>query len=296
MTHEQTIAGRKETAPDLVPGLYVVATPIGNLRDITLRALDTLAAADHVLCEDTRLTGRLLTHFSIRRPLLPYHEHNAQQMRPRVLALLAEGKALALVSDAGTPLISDPGYKLVRAAAEAGIATFAIPGPSAITAALSVGGLPTDRFLFVGFLPVKPVARREAIAELAPVSATLVILESPQRIQETLRDLSDILGDRPAAIARELTKIYEEVRRGTLQMLSDALAHEPVPKGEIVLLVAPGEGKPHAARRESVEADLGAALQSGLALKDAAAAVAALHGLTRREVYARALALKQGSP
>jgi 16S rRNA (cytidine1402-2'-O)-methyltransferase len=276
----------------LAPGLYVVATPIGNLRDMTLRGLDTLAGAAAVLCEDTRLTGRLLAHFGLKTPLMPYHEHNAAQMRPKVLALLAGGKALALVSDAGTPLISDPGFKLVREAAAAGIAIFAVPGPSAVTAALSIGGLPTDRFLFLGFLPPKSAARRAVLAEVKAVAATLVFLESPARLPATLADLAAILGPREAAVAREMTKLHEEVRRGSLVALAGAYGESGPPKGEVVILVGPPTADEKAVAPEAVDAALAAALLEGQSLKAAVASVAAEAGLPRRAVYSRALALK----
>jgi 16S rRNA (cytidine1402-2'-O)-methyltransferase len=279
--------------PKLDPGLYIVATPIGNLRDITLRALDTLAAADPVLCEDTRHTGALLAHFGLKRPLLPYHEHNAAQMRPKILALLGEGRALALVSDAGTPLISDPGYKLVTEAAAAGHALYTVPGPSSVTAALSIAGLPTDQFFFAGFLPSKRGARRTRLAALQAIPATLVILEAPQRLAESLADMAEILGARPAALARELTKLHEELRRGTLGELASTYAAEGPPKGELVLVIGPGAAEAPAA--ETIDAALRGALAGGLALKDAATAIAAQHGLPRRDVYARGLALKQGA-
>jgi 16S rRNA (cytidine1402-2'-O)-methyltransferase len=278
--------------PGLTPGLYVVGTPIGNLRDITLRALDTLAAAEFVICEDTRLTGRLLMHYGLKRPLLPYHDHNAAEMRPRVLELLAEGKALALVSDAGTPLISDPGYKLVTAAAAAGHALYTVPGPSSVTAALSIAGLPTDRFFFAGFLPAKRAARRESLAALCAVPATLVILESAQRLAGTLADMADILGARKVAVARELTKLHEELRRGSLAELAAAYGAEGAPKGEIVVLIGRNEDKAEAPSPEAIDAALRGALERGLALKDAAASVAAAYALPRRTVYARGLALK----
>jgi len=281
--------------PPLEPGLYVVATPIGNLRDITLRALDTLAAADRVICEDTRLTGRLLTHFGLKRPLLPYHEHNAAEMRPKILALLREGKALALVSDAGTPLVSDPGFKLVTEAAAADLPMFTVPGPSSVTAALAIAGLPTDRFFFAGFLPAKRAARREALSGLRAIPATLVILEAPQRLAESLADMAEMLGPRPAAIARELTKIHEEVRRAPLPALAAAYAAEGAPKGELVVLVGAALDAAEAPAPEAIDAALTDALKSGLALKDAAAAIAALHGVPRRDVYARGLALKERS-
>jgi 16S rRNA (cytidine1402-2'-O)-methyltransferase len=290
------IVGTKEPAgskrPPLAPGLYIVATPIGNLRDITLRALDTLAGASAVICEDTRVTGRLMTHFGLKTPLAAYHEHNAALMRPKLLAQLAEGRALALVSDAGTPLISDPGFKLVRAAAEAGHAVFTVPGASSVTAALSIGGLPTDRFLFLGFLPPKTAGRRAALAEVKGIAATLVFLEAPSRLAASLSDLAAILGPRPAAIAREMTKIHEEVRRGTLAALAEAYAVEDAPKGEIVILVGPPEESAIAPSDDVIDAALARALAEGQSLKLAVAAVAGAQGLPRRVVYARALALK----
>src|SRR5262245_38123197 len=221
------LGGQEVAAPPLSGGLHLVATPIGNLRDVTLRALEVLAAADVIACEDTRVTRRLLDHYGIATPLTPYHEHNAAAMRPKILARLAAGEALALVSDAGTPLISDPGFKLVREAAACGIAVFAVPGASSVTAALSIGGLPTDRFLFMGFLPPKSAARQAALAEVKDLAATLLILEAPSRLAASLADLAQVLGPRPAAIAREMTKLHEEVRRGTLAALSESYAAEP---------------------------------------------------------------------
>ena len=279
--------------PPLAPGLHVVATPIGNLRDITLRALDTLAAADWVICEDTRLTGRLLMHFGLKRPLLPYHEHNAAEMRPRILALLAEDKALALVSDAGTPLVSDPGYKLVAEAASAGHPLYTVPGPSSVTAALAIAGLPTDRFHFTGFLSHKRAARRQSLVALRAIPATLVILEAPQRLAESLADMAEILGPRPAAIARELTKIHEEVRRDSLPALAASYAAEGPPRGELVVLIGQGGADIEAPSPETIDTALRGALRSGLALKEAVTAIATLYELPRREVYARGLALKE---
>jgi 16S rRNA (cytidine1402-2'-O)-methyltransferase len=268
-----------------------VATPIGNLGDVSQRARDTLALADLVVCEDSRVTGKLLHHLGLQRPMLAYHDHNAKQMRPRLLAALAEGKLLALVSDAGTPSISDPGHKLVREAAEAGFEVVAVPGPSAVVAALSVAGLPTDRFLFAGFLPSKAAARRAALEELRAVPATLVLYEAPQRVAECLADARAVLGPRPAAMARELTKRFEEVRRGDLAGLAAGLAGGPPPKGEIVLVI----GRADTAEAMLDDAAVDAALAEALATKgpsEAAAAVAAMTGRPRREVYARALALK----
>lgn len=272
-------------------GLYLVATPIGNTGDMTLRALELLRGADLIVCEDTRVTAKLLNRFNIRTPMLPYHEHNAIQMRPRLLARLAEGAALALVSDAGTPLVSDPGYKLVLAVIEAGVAVTALPGANAVLTALQLSGLPPDRFLFCGFLPVKAVARRAAIEAVASVPATLICYESAQRLAALLGDLAAVLGPRPAAVARELTKLFEEVRRGTLPELAAHYEAAGPPKGEVVVVVGP----PAATEAAALDSEgLDGALRRALAetsLKDAVAAVARLSGRPRRDVYARALAL-----
>lgn len=285
------LAGQTIAAPSLPPGLYVVATPIGNLRDVTLRALEVLAAADGIACEDTRVSRRLLDHYGISTALTPYHDHNADIARPRILARLAAGERIALISDAGTPLISDPGFKLVRAAREAGYFVTAAPGPSAALMALSIAGLPTDRFFFEGFLPAKPGARRNRIDELARIPATLVVFETGPRLGASLRDLAAGLGAREAALCRELTKIHEEVRRGALPELAKAYEGQERPRGEIVLVIAP----PLAARSgEDVEALLSSALQR-LTLKDAVAEVAKLTGEKRSEVYRRALALQAGT-
>jgi 16S rRNA (cytidine1402-2'-O)-methyltransferase len=222
----------------LPPGLYIVATPIGNLGDITLRALATLAGADVIACEDTRVTHKLLDRYGIETALTPYHDHNAAEARPKILARLAQGGAVALVSDAGTPLVSDPGFKLVRAVQEAGFPVTALPGASSTLAALTVAGLPTDRFFFEGFLPPKQAGRRTRIAELARMPATLVLFETGPRLAAALSDLSAGLGAREAAICRELTKLHEEVRRGDLATLARDYANTE-PKGEIVIVVAP---------------------------------------------------------
>jgi 16S rRNA (cytidine1402-2'-O)-methyltransferase len=272
----------------LAPGLYVVATPIGNLRDITLRALDVLAACDLVLAEDTRVAAKLLTVFGLTKKLERYDEHAAARARPKALAALAEGARVALVSDAGTPLVSDPGYRLVREVAEAGHRVFPIPGASALLAGLSVAGLPTDRFLFAGFPPPKSAARRSFFEEVAGVRATLVFFEGGSRLAASLADMAAVFGDREAAVGRELTKLYETVVRAPLS----ALAADPqfeAPKGEIVVLVAPGR------EAEASAADADAALAEALArLKpaEAAAEVAKALGLPRRDLYRRALALK----
>ena len=286
------IGGQAFTAPSLAGGLHLVATPIGNLRDVTLRALEVLAAADLIACEDTRVTGKLLAHYGIETALTPYHDHNAAQARPKILARLTAGAAVALASDAGTPLISDPGYKLVREAREAGHTVTAIPGASAALAGLCVAGLPTDRFLFEGFLPPKQAARRARIEALVRIPATLVFYETAPRLAAALADLADLLGPREAAVCRELTKLYEETRRGDLVTLARDYAAGEAPRGEIVLVVAPPDSE---AAQPSV-ADVDAMLRSALArisLKDAVGEVATLTGLPRRDVYKRALALAE---
>ncbi len=286
------IDGIAHPAPALDPGLYVVATPIGHLGDITLRALQTLAAADLIVCEDTRVTRILAERYGLGAPLLAYHEHNAARQRPRILAALAEGKRVALVSDAGTPLVSDPGYRLVGEAAAAGHRVIPIPGASALLAALVVAGLPTDTFLFAGFLPQKAGARQKRLAALKPVPATLVFYESPRRLADALADMAAALGDRPAAVARELTKTFETVRRGTLASLARDYAAEEAPKGEIVVVVGPpGEEAPDQA---DVDALLAGLLERG-GVRAAADEAAALTGLPRRDLYRRALALKDAA-
>ncbi len=284
-----TALGMRAEAEPIAPGLHVVATPIGNLRDITLRALSTLAAADAVIAEDTRVSHNLLAHYGVTTPLVAYHEHNAAVMRPHLLARLAKGAALALISDAGTPLVSDPGYKLVAEALAAGFAVTSVPGPSAVLAGLVVSGLPTDRFFFEGFLPPKSAARRARINELAFVPATLVFFESPRRLAEMLADLAVELGDRPAAVAREVTKLYETTRRGALTELAGYFGAEGPPKGEIVVLVGPPDAAAPIAEQD-IDRLLHGALES-LSVKDAAAAISAQTGAPRRQVYARALTL-----
>ena len=284
-----TVAGQAVEAPRLPAGLYLVATPIGNLRDITLRALEILGAADLVACEDTRVTRKLFDHYGLSTPLIAYHDHNAESARPKILEKLAAGGAVALVSDAGTPLISDPGYKLVRAATEAGHPVTAAPGASAALTALTVAGLPTDRFFFEGFLPAKEAARRARIAELARIPATLVLFESGPRLAATLADLAAGLGAREAAVARELTKLHEEVRRSDLGTLAADYAAGAETRGEIVIVIAPP-----AASAQPSAADIDALLEAALArttVKEAVAEVAAATGEPRRAVYGRALAL-----
>jgi 16S rRNA (cytidine1402-2'-O)-methyltransferase len=276
-------------APRLASGLYVVSTPIGNLADVTLRALAILAAADAILAEDTRVSRTLLARYGIETPLTPYHEHNATEARPRALRRIGEGQALALISDAGTPLISDPGYKLVAEALDLGLPVTAAPGPSAALAALCVSGLPTDRFFFEGFLPPKRAARRERLNALASIPGTLIFYEAPSRLAETLADLALELGPRRAVVARELTKLHEDVRRGALDALATQYASQDAPKGEVVIVIGAAEA-PEAISDEALDRDIAAALAT-LSVKDAAAAVAAKHGLPRRRIYARALAL-----
>lgn len=285
-----TAFGLRAEAEPIKPGLHVVATPIGNLGDISFRALATLAAADAVVAEDTRVTKTLLAHYGIATPLVAYHEHNAAVMRPHLLARLASGAALALVSDAGTPLISDPGFKLVTEALAQSIEVVSVPGASAVLAGLVVAGLPTDRFFFEGFLPPKSGQRRQRIAELASIPGTLVFFESPRRVAETLADLAAVLGPREAAIARELTKYFETVRRGSLPELAEAVAGEATPKGEIVVLVGPPGAEASDERKQDIDAKLGRALET-LSVKDAAAVVSAETGEPRRKVYARAIEL-----
>ena len=288
-----TLGGQTIAAPPLAPGLHLVATPIGNLRDMSLRALEILAAADVIACEDTRVTRKLLSHYGIATPLTPYHDHNAATARPKLIARLAEDARVALVSDAGTPLVSDPGYRLVRAAQAAGHPVTAAPGASAVLAALAVAGLPTDRFFFEGFLPAKETARRERIAELARIPATLVLFETGPRLAAALADLAAGLGEREAAICRELTKLHEEVRRGTLGALARVYRELPEPRGEIVVVTAPpAESQPASA--EEIDALLRNALDR-LSVKDAVDEVAGLSGQSRRDVYRRALALKADS-
>ena len=274
----------------LAPGLYVVATPIGNLRDITLRALDVLAACDLVLAEDTRVAAKLLSAYGLSKPLDRYDEHGAERTRPKAMAALAEGARVALVSDAGTPLVSDPGYRLVREVAAAGHAVFPIPGASALLAALSAAGLPTDRFLFAGFPPPKSAGRRAFLAELAGIRATLAFFEGGSRLADSLADMAAVLGEREAVVCRELTKLYETIYRGSLSELAADPRFE-APKGEIVVLVGPGR------ETEATAEDADAALRDALSrLKpaDAAAEVAKALGLPRRDLYKRALALKNG--
>ncbi|MQT13222.1 16S rRNA (cytidine(1402)-2'-O)-methyltransferase [Segnochrobactrum spirostomi] len=284
-----SIGAHRIAAGRIAPGLHIVATPIGNLRDVTLRALETLAAADLIACEDTRVTRVLLDRYGIRTPLVAYHEHNAARMRPRLLAELAAGRAVALASDAGTPLVSDPGYRLVVEAAELGYPVVPLPGASAVLAALVAAAQPTDAFLFAGFLPVKGGPRKRRLTELGAVPATLVFFESPRRLGDCLADMVATLGaERPAAVARELTKLHETIVRGTLGSLAETFAGDP-PRGEIVVVIGPPGAD------ETAPADVDGLLRAALARMPASAAaadVARLTGEDRRTLYRRAMEMK----
>ena len=277
--------------PPLVPGLHIVATPIGNLRDITLRALDVLREADLIACEDTRVFAKLASHYGIAAPTVAYSDATQDAAEPKIVRALAAGKRVALVSDAGMPLISDPGYRLVRAALAADHVVTSAPGASAVPMALALSGLPTERFFFGGFLPAKESERRRAIASAAAVPATLVFFEAPHRLAASLVDLAELLGPRPAAIARELTKLFEEVRRAPLTELARHYAQHPDVKGEIAVVIGP-PGETEAPAAERLDEALRGAM-AGASVKDAAAEVAARYGLKRRDVYARALELKR---
>lgn len=282
-------AAGKSAGRDLAPGLYVTATPIGNAADITLRALEVLANCDLIAAEDTRVTAKLLAIHGIAKPLTAYNDHNAARERPKLIARLRQGARVALVSDAGTPLISDPGFKLVREAVQEGLPVHAIPGASAVLTGLALAGLPTDRFFFAGFLPARSGERRTALGELKSVRATLVFFESAQRLADSLADMAAVFGVRSAAVTRELTKLHEEVRRGLLSTLAEHYAKAGPPKGEVTLIVSP----PH-----EVEADTGridAALDKALEFMPLRAAVDLVSEMLeapRRAVYERALSKK----
>lgn len=274
----------------MAAGLYVVATPIGNARDVTLRALDVLKACDVIACEDTRVTSKLLAIHGISRPLVAYNDHNGPQMRPAILARLDRGEAVALVSDAGTPLVSDPGYKLVREVIGHGAPVIAIPGASAVLTGLALSGLPSDRFLFAGFLSAKAGERATTLEELKGIRSTLIFFESGPRLAETLAAMTEVLGTRPAVVARELTKLHEEARRGLLPQLAEHYAQAPTPKGEVTLLVGPP------AQAEVDNAKVDAALKQALAfmpVKAAAEMIAGLTGESKKALYDRALEIKE---
>ena len=285
------IGAHRYEAEPLAPGLYVVATPIGNLGDITVRALATLAAAETVLCEDTRTSGKLMERFAIRTKLSPYHEHNAQKARPHILERLQQGATIALISDAGMPLVSDPGYRLVKEAVELGIPVTACPGPSAVLTGLALSGLPTDRFLFAGFVPQKQGERRRLFAEFEKLKATLIFFESPHRIIETLHDLATALPGRAVAVTRELTKLHEEVLRGQAQEIAAQLAARAAVKGEITLLVGPPtEDEPVS------DADIDIAINHALSTmpaSKAASEVAKRFNANRADIYQRILSRKE---
>jgi len=286
------VAGQLLTAPKADPGLYLVATPIGHLGDITLRALETLAGVDIIACEDTRITRRLTERYAISGLLKPYHDHNAAQARPKILQRLSQGGSIALVSDAGTPLISDPGFKLVSEVCAAGHPVIALPGPSSVLAALAIAALPTDRFFFEGFLPAKQQARRLRLSELSRIEATLVLFESGNRVQDTLADLAEVMPERDAAVCRELTKLHEQVTRAKISELArTAVTLET--RGEFVLVIGP----PATDAQRMAPDELDELLREGLArfsLKDAVAHAVELSGRPRREIYARALELDAG--
>jgi 16S rRNA (cytidine1402-2'-O)-methyltransferase len=285
------IAQTTITARPLEPALYLVATPIGNLSDITIRALETLAAADIVACEDTRVTRVLLDRYGIRQRSMPYHEHNADEAGPRLVAALDQGRSVALVSDAGTPLVSDPGYRLVERALAAGIRVVPIPGASAVLAALTASGLPSDTFLFGGFLPVKGGQLRSRLEALKSAEATLIFFESPRRLAETIEAMAATFGgERRAVVARELTKHFEELRRGTLDELAAHYREAATPKGEIVICVAPPMAQ-NAAAPEDIDRLL-LSLAGEMPASKAAAEAARMTGRPKPELYRRLLALK----
>ncbi|MBX3428044.1 MAG: 16S rRNA (cytidine(1402)-2'-O)-methyltransferase [Hyphomonadaceae bacterium] len=281
--------GAREASPPLEAGLYVVATPIGNLRDITLRALDILATASRVYAEDTRVAMKLMDAYGLKPRLGAYHEHNAEAMRETILDALEKGESVVLISDAGTPLISDPGFKLARAVIDAGHRVFPIPGASALLAGLVVSGLPTDRFLFAGFLPPKQGARRAALGDVADTEATLIFYETGPRLAESLADMAEVLGGRPAVVARELTKMFEEARRAPLGELAAHYAESGGPKGEIVVVIGPPEAKGEVSD-DVLDTFLLRALSRGV--KEAASEAARDLGVPRKRAYQRALELK----
>ncbi len=286
----ETDPGCKPPVQKPGPGLYIIAMPIGNARDITLRALEVLAGADLILCEDTRVTGKLFAYHQIKNKLLSYHEHNAQRMRPQIMKRLKGGESVAMVSDAGTPLISDPGYRLVEACIEENVQFTTLPGASSVLSALVLSGLPTDRFFFHGFLPSKTGQRRTALSGIKNVPGSLVFLESAKRLATSLRDMNEVLGNRPCAVTRELTKLYEEVRRGPLAELANHYAEKGPPKGEVTLVVGPpiAEAPPDG---DALDAIILAALGSGT-VKTVSADIAKQTGLPKREIYNRAIDLK----
>lgn len=284
------IGGTVIPARPLEPALYLVATPIGNLADVTIRALETLAAADFVACEDTRVTRVLLERYGIRRRMVAYHEHNEADAAAGLIAAVAQGKSVALASDAGTPLVSDPGYRLVQEAINQGVRVVPIPGASAVLSALTASGLPNDAFMFAGFLPVKAGQKKTRIEALANVPATLVFYESPRRLADTLAAMAEVLGDRQAVVARELTKTFEELRRGSLPELAQHYVEAGAPKGEVVLCVAPPAEKAEASEADTDQMLLGLAAEMPAA--KAAGEAARMTGRKKSELYQRLLELK----
>jgi 16S rRNA (cytidine1402-2'-O)-methyltransferase len=277
--------GKKE----IRPGLYLVATPIGNLADISLRALDTLAAADLVVCEDTRVSGKLLSYYGLKRPLLSYNDHNADRQRAAILRALENGQIVALISDAGTPLVSDPGYKLVRACREADFYVTVVPGASAVLSGVQLSGLPAAPFTFLGFLPPKSNARRAVLEGWKDTPSTFVLFEAPQRLSDSLRDILSVLGDRPAALVREITKLYEETRLGTISGLLEVIEESGAPKGEQVILIGPPDVTVFT--DEDLRTLLAESLKT-MTTKQAAASVAAQTGCSKKQLYEMALALR----
>jgi 16S rRNA (cytidine1402-2'-O)-methyltransferase len=279
---------------DLAAGLYIVATPIGNLGDISLRALETLRKVDVIACEDTREAGKLAAVYDIAADKIPYHDHNAAEMRPKIISMLQAGRRVALISDAGMPLVSDPGYKLVENCIAEGLHVTCVPGATASLTALVLSGLPSDRFLFAGFLPPKSAARRTALAEIKDVPGTLIFYETAPRLADSLGDMQEILGDRPAAVCRELTKKFEETRRAALSQLAEHYRKSGAPKGEIVVVVAPPAAD--AAEQwteEAVDRALAKMMEDeGMSVKDASGYVAAQSGLKKSGIYQRALLLR----
>ena len=286
-----SIGASQFEAENLAPGLYVTATPIGHLGDVTLRALATMAAVDVLLCEDTRTTAKLLERYGIRTRLMAYHEHNAEKVRPAILRALGKGQSIALVSDAGMPLVSDPGYRLVADCVANEIPVTAIPGASAVLTALALSGLPTDRFVFLGFLPAKSGERKKLLAEFMNVKATLIAFESPHRIVDALVDVAGVMNNARVAATRELTKLHEEVLRGTAMEVHEILSARPSVKGEITLVIAPPEQNTSQASDEDIEAAIDDALKSMPAAK-AAADIAKRFDLAKKDIYSRILARK----
>lgn len=280
---------QQSTASKVTAGLYITATPIGNIKDLTLRALDVLKSVDVIACEDTRTTQKLLSHYGIHTKVIPYHDHSTEQTREHILRRIEQGESVALVSDAGTPLISDPGYKLVRMAQERNLAVTTLPGASSVLAALTLSGLPTNRFLFEGFLPPRQQARIKVLIPLKPLPATLVFFEAARRLTETLEDMLAVFGNREVAVVREITKFFEETRRAPLQELLPHYQQQGDPKGEVVIVVAPPEEQ---ADENTLDDALAKALLT-MSVKEAAQFVSAQTGLPKKQVYARALEMKE---